>query len=511
MASSYRSKRKIINKIKTTLRYILVLFLIILQLFIYYLIIFKFEDIPYITYASTIISLIVVTYIYNSDHNISYKLTWTVVCMTFSLTGTLFYLLYGNGKSLPKKKANKINAYLSDKIESNNIVDELIFDPIAYKHAKLLNYLTDGYPIYKNTSNTFFKDGKQMYLDMLDKLKNAKKFIFLEFFIISEGEVFNEVTKILEEKANNGIEIKIIYDDFGCNLKKKTIKRLSNVINIEITAYNPLNAYSPVINYRDHRKIVVIDGLYAYTGGMNLADEYVHKKIKYGHWRDNGLLVEGKACYSYTLLFAQNWYMSTKQMLLIEDYKPIYDEQYSEGYIIPYADAPTNKKNASYELFLSLINNATKSIYISTPYFVIDTTFINAITNAIKSGIDVKILIPNIADKKIIFQTTLAHFKNIILSGGEVYRYTPGFNHAKNIIVDSKYAFIGTVNIDYRSLFLNYECGNFLINTTTIKEIENDFLQTVKQSKKIEIEEWKKRPLRNRFQAFISTLLGPLL
>ncbi len=511
--TSFRSRSRSLVVIKKIARVLVWLILILLQVFIYYLIIFQTNNIPFITTVSTIVSLVIVTHIYNSDKNISYKLTWIVVCMLFSLTGTIFYLSYGNGRALPRKKAKKINDYLNDKLLSNNNINELKeIDIIGYKHARILNYSTDGYPMYNNTPNTFFKDGKDMYLDMLNKIKIAKKFIFIEFYIISDGVILDEVINILIDKANNGLDIRIIYDAFGSSssLKRKTIKKLSNIINIEIVAYNPIG-FGNSINYRDHRKIVLIDGLYAYTGGMNLADEYVHKKKVYGYWRDNGLLIEGEACYSYTLLFTQNWYMSTNKMLLIEDYKPIYSTTESKGYVFPFGDAPTNKKNASYDLFLSLINNATKSIYISTPYFAIDSTFIDAIAHAIKSGIDVKVLIPDISDNKFIFPVTIAHLKNIILNNGEVYRYTPGFNHAKTIVVDSKYAFIGTVNLDYRSLFLLSECGNLLIDTTTVKEIENDFLETLKQSRKIEIEEWKKRPLKTKIQAFIFTLLGPLI
>lgn len=516
MASSFRRRSRSLVVLKLIVRILIWILLILGQLLIYYLIIFQINNIPYITVISTIISLLVVTHIYNSDKNISYKLSWIFVCTFFNLIGSVFYFIYGSGKALPKKKANTINSYLNDKLINNNYIDELkVLDQTGYKHARILHYSTDGYPMYKNIPNTFFKDGRDMYNDMIEKLKNSKKYIFLEFFIIREGSVFDEIINLLIDKANNGVSIRIIYDAYGSgiSLKKKTIKYLSSIVNIEIASYNPLYSLYNSINYRDHRKIVVIDGLYAYTGGMNLADEYVHRKKKYGFWRDTGLLIESHACRSYILLFTQNWYLSTKEMLLVEDYIPIYPEYENNdtGYIYPYGDAPTNKKNASYNLFLSLINNAKKSIYISTPYFVIDSTFIDALVHAIKSGIEVKILIPDITDNKLFFPTTLAHLKNIILNKGSVYRYTPGFNHSKSIIVDSKYAFIGTVNIDYRSLFLNFECGNLLINTSTVKEIELEFLESISKSRKIEIDEWKKRPIISKIKAFVFTLLGPLL
>lgn len=511
-----RSERRSLTFFKMCGRLVVGAIIIAIQVLIYYLLIFHTSNIPYITVISVIFCLIVVSHIYSSDNNISYKLTWTVICVLFNLTGPLFYLTVGNGNTLPKRKNKKIKAYLNNKLPDTYATMEKLKteDPIGYKHARSLNFSTDGYGLYDNVPNTFFKDGEQMYLDMLEKLKNAKKYIFLEFFIIAEGSLFDEVFGILKERAANGVDVRVIYDAVGSGsvLSKRTINELNRKFNVRMVSYNPLGGrHNLTINYRDHRKILVVDGIYAYTGGMNLADEYVHRKEKFGFWRDNGMLIEGKACYSYVLLFAQNWYMSTKEMLLIEDYKPFYNEEKANGYIFPFGDGPNTRKSPAYDLFLSMINNAQKSIYIATPYFVIDTNFISAIAQAIKSGIEVKVLIPKISDKKMFFPVTLSHFKNIILNGGEVYKYDPGFNHAKNIIVDGKYAFIGTVNLDYRSLFLHFECGNLAIGTDTVKEMEDDFLDAISKSTKIEVEEWKKRPFTGKVMSFICTIFGPLL
>lgn len=510
MTTSFKTKRRY-----AIARTIIGIIIILIQVLLYYVLFFHTHNVPYISIISLIVKLLCVSIIYNSDKNISYKLNWIIIILIFNLAGACFYLIFGTGRTLPKRKNKKINAYLNDKLSNcDEILNQLKNeDLIGFKHASILHSSTDGYCLYDNIENTFFNDGNTIYLDMLDKIKNAKKFIFLEYFIIGEGSLFNELFDVLKEKALSGIEIKIMYDAVGCNkiLDKKTVSKLNNISNIKIIAYNPLGTNNLTINYRNHRKITVVDGLYAYTGGFNLADEYIHRKDRFGHWRDNGILIEGKATYSYTLLFAQNWYMSTQEMLVIEDYKPIYNDSISKGYIFPFGDGPITKKSPSYDLFLSLINNAQKSIYISTPYFIIDIAFINAIAQAIKSGVDVKILLPEISDKKFFFPVTLEHCNNIILSGGEVYRYTPGFNHAKNIIVDGKYAFIGTVNVDYRSLFLNFECGNLLINTDSVKEMQKDFVNALNISKKIELNEWNNRSITNRIRAFAFTLLGPLL
>ncbi|MFI3330016.1 MAG: cardiolipin synthase [bacterium] len=510
-----RNERRSFSIFAILIRSLFGISLLLIQLAIYYFLIFGLFWIPYITLLSYILCLVVVTKIYSSDKNPSYKLTWTIVCFMFSVSGPMFYLLFGTGSNFPKKKNDKIMAYLDQKLITNDNLEKLkLEDSIGYKHAKLLHYGSDGYPLYDNTPNVFFKDGLEFYNDMVQKIKDAKKFIFLEFFIIGEGELFNELFPILTQKAKDGVEVKVIYDAIGSGsvLRKKTVRKLNLTPNFKMIPYNPFGKdLSFTVNYRDHRKIVVIDGLYSYVGGLNLDDEYIHKTVRFGHWRDNGMLLEGRACHSFTLLFAQNWYMSTKEMLVIEDYKPVYPEYKEKGYVFGFGDGPTNHKNPAYDMFLSLINNAKESIYISTPYFVIDSQFIAAITQAIHSGIDVKIMIPGIPDKKSVFRVTQAHMKNILFAGGEVYEYTPGFNHAKNIVVDGKYAFVGTVNLDYRSLFLHFECGNLMMHTDSIKDIEQDFLDTIKECKLITVNEWRKRPLVHKLLSFIVTILGPLI
>ncbi len=510
-----RSERRTLSIIQVFLRTLIGLALVSSQLLVYYILINRAKNVPGISIISFVFCLIVVSHIYNSKKNPSYKLTWTIVCFIFNFIGPLLYLIFGNGNNLPKRKNKKILAYLDCKMNTTSALEELkLEDEIGYKHAILLNHNTSGYALYSHVPNKFYKDGLDLYNAMIDKIKNAKKFIFLEFFIIAEDKVFDELFPILVDKANSGIEVKIIYDAIGSStvLRNRVVRKLNKNNNFKMVAYNPWGVnMNLAVNYRDHRKIVIVDGFYAFVGGMNLADEYVHKTKRFGYWRDNGMLIAGEAVYSYTLLFTQNWYMSTKKMLLIEDYKAYKPITTAKGYVFPFGDGPTNSNYAAYELFLSLIHNAKKSIYLSTPYFIIDSQFIAALVQAINSGIDVKLLIPGIPDKKMVYQVTQAHLKTILEAGGEVYEYSPGFNHAKNVIVDGKYAFVGTVNLDYRSMFLHFECGNFLINTDSIPEIESDFLEAVSKSKKLELEEWKKRSIINKTIPFVVTILGPLL
>lgn len=515
MENYKRSERRTLSYVQMFFRTLIGFALASIQLIIYYILIEKAKSLPGITVYSFIFTIIVVSYIYNSKKNPSYKLTWIIVCFLFNIIGPILYLIFGNGNNLPKRKDKMINKYLQTQLITTSALDELKQeDEIGYKHAILLNHNTDGYPLYSHIPNTFFNDGLDLYNSMLEKIKGAKKYIFLEYFIIAEDTMFDELFPLLISKSKEGVEVKIIYDAIGCAavLRNRIVRKLNKYENIKLVAYNPWGInMNLAVNYRDHRKITIVDGVYAFVGGINLADEYIHREKRFGHWRDNGMLIEGDAVYSYTLLFTQNWYMSTKKMLVIKDYKAVHQKASANGYIFPFGDGPTNRKYASYELFLSLINNAKKTIYLSTPYFIIDSQFIAAIVQAINSGINVKLLIPAIPDKKMVYQVTLAHLKTILEAGGEVYEYSPGFNHAKNIIVDNKYAFVGTVNLDYRSMFLHFECGNFLINTDSINDMNTDFLDAVSKSKRLTLDEWKKRSILNKTIPFTVTILGPLL
>lgn len=515
MENYKRSERRTLSYVQMFFRTLIGFGLASIQLIVYYVLLEKAKNVPGVSIGSFIATLIVVSYIYRSNKNPSYKLSWTIVCFLFNFIGPILYLIFGNGNNLPKRKDKKINQYLNTQLVTTSALDELKSeDEIGYKHAILLNHNTNGYPLYSHVPNTFYNDGLDLYNSMLDKIKLAKKYIFLEYFIIAEDTMFDELFPVLLTKAKEGVEVKIIYDAIGCGavMRNKIVRRLNKYQNFQMVAYNPWGVnINLAVNYRDHRKITIVDGLYAFVGGINLADEYIHRSKRFGNWRDNGMMIEGKAIYSYTLLFAQNWYMSTKKMLVIEDYKAIHQTTTSNGYVMPFGDGPTNKKYAAYELFLSLINNAKKTVYLSTPYFIIDTQFVAAIVQAINSGIDVKLLIPSIPDKKMVYQVTLAHLKSILEAGGEVYEYSPGFNHAKNIIVDDKYAFVGTVNLDYRSMFLHFECGNFLINTDSITDMSYDFLDAVSKSKLLTLDEWKKRSIINKTIPFVVTILGPLL
>lgn len=505
---------------RMTILFFILLFLLIQFVFYFECLFDKLEILDntlfrFIYFIVFILGLIVVAILYNKDVNVSYKLTWTILILLFPFLGLFIYFIYGNGKSLPKRKTKNIRKNLTSKLPYNDYKDILKnSDKTTYKLLYGLQNST-GFPSFNNSKVEFFKDTTLKHESVINDIKNAKKYIFIEFFIVSEGELLSSLIDLLKEKANEGVKIYFIYDDVGSKttLKKKTVKDLMKIENIFIYPFSPFRKpFNPTLNYRDHRKIIVIDGIIAYTGGDNLADEYVHKLIRYGSWRDNSIKVIGPAVINFIVLFLETWYLASKTMLDIKDFinseEINYDEH--ESFLLPFGDGPTYKSNPTYSLFLNMISSSNEKIYISTPYFIIDKSFINTLVRAIKSGVEVIILVPHIPDKKIVFYMTRGHYGEILRAGGKIYEYSEGFNHAKNIFVDSKYAYVGTSNFDYRSLFLHFECGVFISLDLSIYEMEKDFLEVIQYSEEIKYEDWKKRPWYQKLLEASLSFLSPL-
>ncbi len=490
--------------IRRFLTAILLLIFIFLQFLFYFELIFgMFENIniPVFRYAYFLVygfGIIEILRLYNKDVNISYKLTWTILILLFPFFGVFIYMFYGNGKSLPKKKANYIRKVLTTSLTYND--QKEILKERDKNTYKLLYGLqnTTGFPSFNDSKVIFFEDTILKFESVLNDINNAKKYIFLEFFIVSDGKLLDRLIDLLEKKANEGVKIYFLYDDVGSktSLRIPTIKKIKSINNIEMHAFSPFGKlFNPSVNYRDHRKIIVIDGVIAYTGGDNLADEYIHEKERFGYWRDNSIKVEGNACSNFVILFLEIWFLASKQLLdpkefIVENE----NKNNNNSFLLPFGDGPTYKNYPTYSLFLNMITSANEKIYISTPYFIIDKSFINALVRAIKSGIEVCILVPHIPDKKAVFYITRGHYGEILRAGGKIYEYSKGFTHSKNIFVDSKYAYVGTSNFDYRSMFLHFECGAFICLDSSINEMEKDFIDTINESKEIKYEEWKKRP-----------------
>jgi len=368
-------------------------------------------------------------------------------------------------------------------------------------------------PTYENTLVEYLEIGETYYKRLIEELKKAERFIFLEYFIIDEGKMWDSILEILKEKVKEGVDVRVIYDDMGCivTLPKQYYKTLSKY-GIKSCSFNKfVPVLSSRLNNRDHRKIVVIDGRIGFTGGINLADEYINAIEKYGHWKDNGVLIKGKAVFSLTMMFLSIWDSITNQKEDYNKFKPDYCEKYeTDGYVIPYDDNPLDNEKVGQTVYLNLINKAKKYIYITTPYLVIDNELEMSLKIAAKNGIDVKIITPGIPDKKSVNEVTKAYYPNLIESGIEIYEYTPGFIHEKMVIVDDIYATVGTVNLDYRSFYFHFECGILLYKNSSIKDMKKDLVETLTKSKKITIKDTKINFFRSLKRAILR-LFAPLM
>ena len=442
--------------------------------------------------ASLTLSIIIVFIIINNKSNPSYKIAWIVPVMIFPIFGGLFYLLYGGNKLSTREKLKMViqNIEMTNSLKQDDEIIKKIGDKSIYAKNQseyILNYAKC--PVYNNTETTYFKIGEEKFEALLRELKKAEKFIFLEYFIIQEGKMFNSILEILEEKAKQGVDVRLIYDDVGCIVTlPHNYKNTLEAKGIKCRVFNPIKPFfTRRLNNRDHRKIVVIDGDVGFTGGINLADEYINEYEKHGYWKDAGIMLKGDAVWNLTVMFLSMWdYIDNKE----EDYikfKPSKNKYYnSKGYVQPFDDSPLINEPIGETVYLNLINKAKDYIYINTPYLIIDNEMMTALCLASKRGIDVKIVTPGIPDKKTVFKLTRSYYHQLIENGVEIYEYTPGFLHAKVVVSDDEVATVGTINFDYRSLYLHFECGVFLYKSKCIQDIKQDALETIAKSRKIE-------------------------
>lgn len=465
--------------------------------------------------------------IFNSKMNSSYKIAWMFFVIVSPLFGVLFYLLFAN-KKFTKRELRKIAPIDKSMKESMNSAEadgaihkiDQTTDGACYNIARYIKRFSNC-NIYQDTSTTYFAWGEDAFPVMLEKLRAAKHYIFLEYFIISPGKMWNKILAILKEKAQNGVDVRVIYDDFGClaTLPSNYDKKLE-AMGIKCLAFNKIRPLLDIrMNNRDHRKILVIDGYVGFTGGINIADEYINEIVRFGKWKDNCIMLEGDAVFSLTSLFLSTWLLrkKDKETLKFSDYLPSkYIPQQKKnikanGFVQPYGSLPYTYENASYNVYLNLILKATRYIYISTPYLVLNSTMQEAICLAAKSGVKVKILTPGIPDKKTVFEVTRSFYKPLVESGVEIYEYQPGFVHEKVFLVDDIMGTVGTVNLDYRSLFLHMENGTFLYKTDCLKDIKNDFEQTFLVSKQQTLEVVNKVNPFRKFYRLILKIFSPLL
>lgn len=466
----------------------------------------------------TLLSILVCLYIVSKNSTGAYKLIWIFMILMFPVFGGLLYLLFsfqGATKKFARHAARteaKAKGLLSFPGTSEEELQQVLPSQISQ-----MRYLQNhaGFPVYTDTETVYLSPGEKKYDCLLQELKKAEHYIFLEYFIIQEGMMWNSILEILKEKAAQGIKVRVLYDDIGCFLKlpKDYDCQLRNM-GIDCQVFN---RFKPVLtsmqNNRDHRKIAVIDGKTAFTGGINLADEYINAIERFGHWKDASVMIRGKAAWSFTLMFLQMWELATGED---EDYAQYYPWILSEcpvkasGFVQPYADSPMDKENVGEQVYLQVINNTKQYLYINTPYLIIDESMMSALCLAAKSGVDVRIVTPHKWDKRFVHMTTRSYYRDLMAAGVRIYEYSRGFIHSKTFVSDDTVATVGTTNLDFRSLYLSFECGVLMYRTEAVTQLKEDFLNTLEQCHEITDLDCQCGPFRRIFQDILR-LFAPLM
>lgn len=467
--------------------------------------------------AMLLLSGVVVLWIAGSPSNPGYKVGWIIIVMLLMPFGAVAYLLLG-GNRLSRYNQRRLRA-MERKVRQDLGPDcdrsEAFSDLAGTDAGRMARYLerAANCPVYGNTQTKFYPLGDDCYEDLLAAVRRAEKYIFIEYFIIEEGKLWNSILRILEEKAREGVEVRVIYDDVGSifTLPADYPARLERM-GIHCRVFNRM---VPVLslrqNNRDHRKYMIVDGRVAFTGGINMADEYINVKPRFGHWKDSAIRLEGDAVWSMTVSFLSMWDVTKGEDENFSQYRPEPAPARERGFVQPYHDCPWDDEAVGQIVYLNLINRAKRYVYITTPYLVIDYAVTVALTAAAKSGVDVRIITPHIPDKKTVFEVTRSYYAELLAAGVKIYEYTPGFIHSKLFVVDDYYATVGTVNLDYRSMFLHFENGVLLYGTPTVADICADIRETQEKCLEVTLADCARVPLPRRLFRDLLRAFAPLL
>lgn len=461
------------------------------------------------------ISLIIVIRILTKKGNPSYKMTWIIYILIFPLVGGLVYLFWGGGRVFPhiKKRMKKFSEGSQSFLEQDpKVKNRLLYEDLHHSRQATYLFKASGFPAYDNTETTFLALGETAFPVILRELEKAEKYIFIEFFILAEGSMWEEIHEVLLRKKKAGVEIRIIYDDFGSitGQYRGFAQRLRDE-GFKVSVFNRIRPSVDIfMNNRNHRKIIVIDGKVAFTGGMNIADEYVNRRERFGYWMDCAVMLKGKAVTSFVVMFLNMWGFCVDKKQRYAKYITDYVRP-TAGFVQPYCDGPVNDKNPAEGIYMQLLNTAQKYVYIATPYLIVDNAMLRALTLAAQSGIDIRIITPHIPDKWYVHPVTQHCYDELLAAGIRIFEYTPGFIHSKIFVSDDRVATVGTVNMDYRSFFFHFECGVWMCGTDTVDDIKKHFLSLQAQSKEINLREWRKRPISQRLKQTILYLFAPFM
>ncbi len=499
-------------------RFGLILFLLFIQVRFLFDIFLWFEDfLPHVMGGSVLFTFLMVVYLLNSSLNPTAKITWLIVIMLLPVFGVLLFLYTQSniGHRALKKWVNDVIAESKSCIVQETGVMER-FTRENCGAASLARYIQRSgcYPVYEKTAVTYFPSGEEKFREMLVQLEAAEHFIFMEYFIVDEGVMWGTILEILVKKAAAGVDVRVMYDgtcEFSL-LPHDYPKRL-RALSIKCKMFAPVAPFiSTHYNYRDHRKILVIDGHTAFNGGVNLADEYINQKERFGHWKDTAVMLQGEAVKSFTLMFLQMWDMDKKEKEYARFLSyPVNPRENAKGWVIPYGDCPLDNDKVGERVYMDILNRAVSYVHIMSPYLILDGETETALKFAAERGVEVVLLLPGIPDKEVPYALAKTHYPSLLASGIQIYEYTPGFVHAKVFVSDDREAVVGTINLDYRSLYHHFECATYLYMAGCIPQIEADFQATLAKCRQVTKETVRRESFKVKMTGYLMKAIAPLM
>ena len=499
-------------------RFGLILLLLVSQIMILFSIFQWFEEfLPHIFGGSVLLTFIMVLYLLNSSINPTARITWLIVIMLLPVFGVLLFAYTQSdiGHRALKARIDQIITNTKESIpQQSDVTERLLKEDKGV--AALAHYMhrSGCHPVYENTSVTYFPLGEDKFEEMLKQLETAQHFIFMEYFIVDEGIMWGRILEILAKKAAEGVDVRVMYDgtcEFSL-LPHDYPKRL-RALGIRCKMFAPVTPFvSTHYNYRDHRKILVIDGHTAFNGGGNLADEYINQRVKYGHWKDTAVMIKGEAVKSFTLMFLQMWGIGEREdetgRFLSYPVSPAED---AEGFVIPYGDCPLDNDKLGERVYMDILYRSLEYVHIMSPYLILDGEMETALKFAAERGVDVALMLPGIPDKAIPYALAKTHYTSLLESGVKIYEYTPGFVHAKVFVSDSREAVVGTINLDYRSLYHHFECATYMYRTDCISKIEEDFQATLAKCRQVTQESVHREKWKVKLTGRLMKAVAPLM
>ena len=466
--------------------------------------------------VSLLIGLAVTLTIVNKPANPAIKITWIILIMLAPIFAVPFYLFVSMdwGHRLTRAMLDEISQktarYVHKDLEGIRALREQ-----SPQMGSLADYMERSRQqlYYKDSRVKYLPSGEAFFAEVLERLKQAKRFIFLEYFIAEEGYMWGRILSILQRKVKEGVDVRLLYDG-TCAIGKLPYQypQQLKALGIRCKMYAPLRPFiSTHYNNRDHRKILVVDGRTAFTGGINLADEYINRRILHGHWKDTAVMITGAAVRSFTLMFLQMWSLTEYRD---KDFSPYLDASRpvsGDGWVLPYCSSPFQQEKVGEMAYMDILNQAVRYVHITTPYLIIDHELTTALTFAAKRGVDVKLILPGQPDKRTVFALTRSYYPELLAGGVEIYEYTPGFIHAKMFVSDDSTAVVGSINLDYRSLYLHFECAALLYRCAAVADVERDFQRTLSKCRPITLEDCRRDALPRRVAGWLLRPLAPLM